>query len=96
MTQLSREKRMRDCLTANFTPLRLEITDESRKHRGHAGAQPEGETHYRLLIVSREFDDLSRIERQRRVQQALQEEWQSGLHALSIKAYGLKDAPTNT
>ncbi|HXO92294.1 MAG TPA: BolA/IbaG family iron-sulfur metabolism protein, partial [Stellaceae bacterium] len=37
---------IREKLTARFAPLRLEIEDESHRHAGHAGARPEGETHF--------------------------------------------------
>ncbi|MGH7112759.1 MAG: BolA/IbaG family iron-sulfur metabolism protein, partial [Stellaceae bacterium] len=33
-------------LIARFAPLRLDIVDESHRHIGHAGARPEGETHF--------------------------------------------------
>ena len=42
-------------LTAAFKPVRLSITDESHKHQGHAGARPEGESHFRVEIVSQDF-----------------------------------------
>jgi BolA protein len=58
--------------------------DESAKHAGHAGAQPGGETHYRLTLVSTAFDGLSRVARQRLVYGALREEFDTGLHALSL------------
>ena len=43
-----------------------------------------GETHYRLRIVSTSFAGLSRVARQRLVYDALREEFDTGLHALSL------------
>ena len=43
-----------------------------------------GDSHFRVTIVSRAFDGLSRIERQRRVNALLAEEFAAGLHALSL------------
>lgn len=81
-----RSDRIRDILTAAFAPSALEIADDSHKHAGHAGAKPEGETHYTVEIVSPRFEGLSRVAMQREIMQALQAEFDTGLHALSIKA----------
>ena len=72
-------------LTRALDPLRLEIVDESNLHAGHAGARPEGETHFRVKIVSRAFDGKSRIDRQRMVFEALADEMESRIHALTLK-----------
>jgi len=60
------------------------LGDDSSKHAGHAGAHPGGETHYRLRLVSTAFAGLSRVARQRLVYDALREEFDTGLHALSL------------
>ena len=73
-------------LTDAFAPSRLELVDESALHAGHAGARPEGESHFRLLVVSEKFENRGRIERQRLVYQALGDLMATDIHALSIKA----------
>lgn len=75
---------MQKLLTAQFAPQNIVIEDQSAQHAGHAGARPGGETHYRLTLVSTAFDGLSRVARQRLVYQALGEEFETGLHALSL------------
>jgi BolA family transcriptional regulator, general stress-responsive regulator len=71
-------------LTEHFAPVRLDIVDESHRHAGHAGARPEGETHFAVTIVSAAFAGEGRVARQRRVYAALAEELASGVHALSL------------
>ena len=78
--------RLRDALQQRFLPERLEITDDSARHAGHAGAHPGGESHFTVTIVSSAFAGLSRIERQRRVHAALAQELAGPVHALSVKA----------
>ena len=77
-------------LTSAFTPLALEIVDESARHAGHAGATrgdgSQGETHFHVRLVSASFEGLSRVERQRRVYAALKEELAGPVHALSLAA----------
>ena len=71
-------------LESRFTPMELEIIDESARHRGHAGSRPEGETHFRVRVVAEAFTGLSRVARQRAVYDALAEELAGPLHALSV------------
>jgi BolA family transcriptional regulator, general stress-responsive regulator len=71
---------------AQLQPQRLELVDDSARHAGHAGARPEGESHFRLLIVADAFGGRSRIERQRMVYGALGDLLRTDVHALSITA----------
>ncbi|HYF22742.1 MAG TPA: BolA family protein [Caulobacteraceae bacterium] len=73
-------------LTDAFAPQALEVRDDSERHAGHAGARPEGETHFDVRVVSTAFEGLSRLDRQRRINAALREELAGPVHALSIKA----------
>jgi len=75
---------IRDKLTASFAPEALDVADESARHAGHAGAQPGGETHFNVRIVSNAFEGLSRVERQRRVYAVLADELKARVHALSL------------
>lgn len=72
-------------LTTAFRPQRLTVTDESHKHKGHAGSRPEGETHFHVEIVSAAFSGKSRIERQRLVYAVLADEMAGNVHALATK-----------
>ncbi len=76
--------RIRTKLTEQFTPSRLEISDESYRHAGHEGARPEGETHFSITIVSAAFIGQNRVARQRLVYQTLAEELATRVHALSL------------
>ena len=71
---------------ASLEPKRLDLVDDSARHVGHAGARPEGESHFRLLIVADAFTGYSRIERQRMVYRALGDLLETDVHALSITA----------
>jgi BolA protein len=75
---------IRDKLTDRFAPTRLVITDESHRHAGHAGARPEGETHFAVTIVSSVFAGLNRVARQRLVYETLADELATRVHALSL------------
>lgn len=75
---------IREKLMDAFAPEALSIEDESARHAGHAGARPEGETHFRLRIVSKAFEGKSRVERQRQVYAVLADEMHTRIHALAL------------
>lgn len=77
--------RIRAKLEAGLAPASLDILDESAKHAGHAGARPEGETHFRVRVVSAAFAGMGRVERQRKVYALLAEELAERVHALALE-----------
>lgn len=62
----------------------VEIEDESWKHAGHAAAGGGG--HFQMIVVSKKFEGVTLINRNRLVFDTLQELMQSEIHALSIEA----------
>lgn len=82
-----RKERIRESLERALCPVELEIEDISHLHKGHAGvAGSNGETHFNVRVVSKEFEGKSLLKRHRAVYDLLQEELKTGLHALSIDA----------
>jgi len=73
-----------DKLRQTFTPNLLEVIDESEKHRGHGGWREGGGTHFRITITADRLAGLSRIEQHRAINGCLQDEFDAGVHALSI------------
>ncbi len=73
-------------LEAALSPTRLVVTDDSEKHRGHAGHSGGGESHFTVEVESAAFAGLNRVARQRLVNQALAELLVERVHALAIKA----------
>jgi BolA protein len=75
---------IRTKLEAAFAPAKLDVHDESERHRGHAGYAEGGETHFRVAIVSAAFAGVSRIERHRKVHAILDAELKGRVHALAL------------
>jgi len=82
---VTRAERLERALRAALDPLSISVVDESHRHAGHAGARAEGETHYAVEILSSRFIGLSRVQRHRLVHEIVHDEFQNGLHALSLK-----------
>ena len=79
-------------LTAAFAPTRLQVVNDSAKHRGHTGDDGSGESHFTVVVESAAFKDKSRLERQRMVNAALGDIPGDRVHALAIRAFAPGDA----
>ena len=77
---------MLERLNSALSPTRIQLIDDSEKHRGHGGYNPAGESHFSLDIESEAFAGKSRVERQRMIYRALGELMHERVHALSIRA----------
>ena len=68
-------------------PTQLQVIDDSEKHRGHGGYNPDGgESHFTVVVESPLFAGMNRVQRQRAVNQALGDLLVERVHALAIKA----------
>ena len=67
-----------------FSPSHLVVVDESHLHAGHAGARPEGESHFKVEITADKFKEMSRVARQRAVYEVLSDELKTDIHALAL------------
>lgn len=73
-------------LIAALTPSRLEVINDSAKHRGHTGDDGSGESHFTVVVESDAFAGKSRVERQRLVNRALGDLMEHKVHAMAIRA----------
>ncbi|KAK6204512.1 bola-like protein-domain-containing protein [Scheffersomyces amazonensis] len=76
-------------LTTNFKPTYLKIANDSHKHSHHAGMRGASnvvESHFRIEIVSNEFEGKNMPSRHRLVYSVLDDELKNqGVHALQMK-----------
>ncbi len=77
---------MHRLLTDAFAPTHLDIINDTANHRGHAGDDGSGESHFTIEIESAAFAGASRLQRQRMVNAALGDIPGQRVHALAIKA----------
>ena len=73
-------------LARAFAPAVLEVIDESHHHAGHSGARVDGESPFRVKIVSESFRGRSRVDQHRMVNTALAELLRERVHALAIQS----------
>ncbi|MFN3936129.1 MAG: BolA family protein [Gemmobacter sp.] len=82
------ETRIRQALETAFAPSRLEVLNESHRHRGHAGDDGSGESHFRVRMTAPALSPLSRVARHRAVHAALGPEIMGRIHALALELEG--------
>ena len=80
---MSRKLRIHNALSKALKLDSLNIEDESHRHSVPDGA----ETHFKIVAVSLNFDNLRPVARHRLINTLLAPEFKEGLHALSLHLY---------
>ncbi|MEM9854900.1 MAG: BolA family protein [Pseudomonadota bacterium] len=78
------KERIEARLSEALTPTLLTVMDESEAHRGHAGFQEGGESHFRVVISSQSLSGKPRVAQHRAIYGALGPEIMAKIHALAI------------
>lgn len=76
----SREESIEKKIMEAFHPVQFKLENESHLHSG-----PRTESHFKIFLVSSAFSGLSRVDRQRLVNDCLKSEFDHGLHALTMR-----------
>lgn len=74
-------------LIEKFSPHFILVENESHRHSSELG----GESHFKVVIVSDYFENITKISRHRQIYQLLSDEFHNGLHALSLHIYTLSE-----
>ena len=79
---MSVEKKIEHTISDNFEFSHLEVINESHMHGG-----PNTETHFKVVLVSEEFEDVKLVQRHRKINELLKYELENGVHALSLHLF---------
>jgi BolA protein len=74
-------------LLSAFSPLHLDVINESNNHN----VPPGSESHFKVTIVSNQFEGDRLIKRHRAVNSILTEELAENIHALALHTYTEKE-----
>jgi BolA protein len=74
-------------LLSAFSPLHLDVINESNNHN----VPPGSESHFKVIIVSNQFEGDRLIKRHRAVNSILAEELAEKIHALALHTYTEKE-----
>lgn len=84
---MTRQDTIQQKLQDAFSPLHLEVINESDNHNVPKGS----ESHFKVVLVSRSFEGESLITRHRQVNKVLAEELQGGVHAMALHTLSPED-----
>lgn len=84
---MSRKERIEKLFKTEFSPLFLTVEDESQNHHVPENAQ----THFKIIAAAAQFEGLTRVQRHRLINTLLQNEFDTGMHALSMFLYSLEE-----
>ena len=72
-------------LRTKFKPSFLRVENESHLHKNHPQSPKGGNSHFYVEIKSSIFNNLPRLQSQRKIYKVLENEMKSFIHALRIK-----------
>ncbi len=84
---MSIESAIEQKLLSAFSPIYLDVINESHQHNVPAGS----ESHFKVIIVSEDFEDERLIKRHRAINSVLSKELANSIHALALHAYTEKE-----
>ncbi len=67
-----------------FAPEHLEVVNESHRHKGHAGDDGSGESHFHVTIRAGALAEMGRLARHRAIHTALGPDLIARIHALGL------------
>jgi len=79
---MSLQQRIQTKVDAEIRPQHFDLINESHKHSG-----PASESHFKLIVVSEQFEGLNAIKRHQRLYGLLADELRDGVHALALHLY---------
>ena len=85
------EKIITEKINKNFSPDYFKIINFSDKHKNHYLDDSNDTSHIKLIIVSKSFNNLSKIDRERVVHKLLSEEISQNIHSIRLKLYTLEE-----
>ncbi len=88
---MNRKLKIEKIIIQNFQPHFYSIKDVSEQHRGHQNFRENVESHFEIIIVSKKFQNIKRIDRHRMVNQNLREEFSLDLHSVIIKTFTIEE-----
>ena len=82
-------ERIKSKLQESFTPVYLQLQDDSAAHKGHAGAK--SGAHFSLTIVSDLFQHKNLLARHRMIYASVNDLMQKDIHAFAIHALTVEE-----
>ena len=92
---MNRKAKITNILNENLDLYRCYVSDVSELHKGHSGYIEGEETHFKIIIVSNDFQNKNRLERHKMVNSFLKNEFLGSLHSITFKLMTISESKRN-
>ena len=92
---MNRKAKITNILNENFDLHTCLVSDVSESHKGHSGYIKGEETHFRIIIISNDFENKNRLERHKMVNNLLKNEFEGSLHSITYKLMSVSESKKN-
>ena len=92
---MNRKAKITNILNENLDIYRYYVSDVSESHKGHSGYVKGEETHFKILIISNDFENKNRLERHKMVNNFLKNEFLGSLHSITYKLMTVSESKKN-
>ena len=92
---MNRKAKITNILKENFDLYSCFILDVSESHTGHSGYIKGEETHFKITIISNDFENKNRLERHKMVNNCLKNEFEGTLHSITYKLMTVSESKNN-
>ena len=82
---MNRKAKITNIIKDNFNIKKCTVTDVSKAHKGHSEYIEGEETHFEIFIISNDFVNKTKLDRQRMVNKLLKNEFIESLHSVTYK-----------
>ena len=65
----------------------IQVIDETERHAGHAESQQRGGSHFKVIVVAKDFSGKKHLERHKMIYGILKTHMAEDIHALVLKCY---------
>ena len=92
---MNRKAKITNILNENLDIYRCNVLDVSESHKGHSGYIKGQETHFKVFIISNDFENKNRLERHKMVNNFLKDEFLGSLHSITYKLMTVSESKKN-
>ena len=92
---MNRKAKITEILNENFDLYKCIVSDVSELHRGHSGFIKGEQTHFKITIISNDFENKNRLERHKMVNNFLKNEFLGSLHSITYKLMTVSESKKN-
>ncbi len=89
---MNRKAKITNILNKNLNLHKCIVSDVSNLHKGHIGYKEGEETHFEITIISNDFENKSKLERHKIVNELLKDQFTRSVHSISFKLMTKKES----